>query len=1206
MATITTLRRVLLGIGLAVLPSLAQAADNKPTPEQLEFFEKKIRPVLVKQCYGCHSAKAKILRGGFRLDTRQTLLRGGETGPGLVPGKPARSLLLQALKYDELEMPPSGKLPAAVIADFERWIRIGAPDPRNQVIKSRPRKQINYAEARKFWAFVSPQKATPPVVKSDGPVDNAIDRFVLARLQARGLRPVKAADRRTLIRRVSFGLTGLPPTPDEVAAFVDDDQTGAFPRVVDRLLDSRHYGERWARHWLDVARYAEDQAHTFKARRYPHGHRYRDWVVRSLNADMPYDKFIRNQVAADLLGDPADRHDRLAALGFFAMGPVYYQDNGEKAKALADEWDDRVDTLTRGLLGMTVSCARCHDHKYDPFTVEDYYGLAGIFSSSQYRERPVVPPDVVSKKQQADQSVKDQQLVIDRYLDQQARLLRPDLVDRISDYVVGGWVLHNRRITNGKDKKLAEKVAKKLKLNQELVKRWEKYLFNRKRGARRPHLAGWFELIKGQDPGKNLADDKSQRQAVKTAGEAIARAVKARLPRRQELFARFGADVAFVKANDRARVRPGHVPLGNLFDDKAGTSLEAAIGSDRFKSVASANSLGVDRISAGWGNVAQISPGVRFHFIHIGSSSNKHGQIVNDAWNTDGGIRTIGRRAGSNLGRTEQGIGMHANALITFDLDEIRKAGLLSADQAFVFKVDRAGLNDDSFGVGVSSVHTAVVLSKPHSKPEVYDAIIAGYVNGRKQKVAENDKQYYFAGELPPPLKGDGKYASFNVPVPAEARFLTLVTTGADHPDDNPINSDHSVFSGARLEMTPVPAAILAKARKTTGSKSGDKATEKRDRADAVLLSEHLFDQGLLALPAAAAAGVLPKQAAAGLKQRRDRFEALKKTAAGIQIPVAHTLVETGGKDLHVYRAGDPTNLGAVAPRSFPAILTAGKRTAFQPKGSGRLELARSLTDPNNPLTARVIVNRVWAGHFGFGLVRTPSNFGSLGERPTHPGLLDWLAVGLVENGWSLKWLHRTILLSAAYGRAADFNEKNFSIDGDNRLLWRMNRRRLEVEPWRDAMLAVSGNLDRAFGGPSGNLDDVNNRRRTLYGSISRHKLNELLRLFDFPDPNITSDRRTTTTVPLQQLFVLNSGFMNKQAQALVKRLEKDVPEGGSERIRRAYQLLFARRPQAEEVTIGEEFLKQVGASAEKNDKLAPWLQYALALLGSNEFTYID
>ena len=1200
------MRRVLLVIGLVVLPNLAQAADKKPTPKQLEFFEKKIRPVLVKQCYSCHSAKSKILRGGFRLDTRQTLLRGGEIGPGLVPGKPAASLLLQALKYDELEMPPSGKLPAAVIADFERWIRMGAPDPRNQVVKSRPKKQIDYAAARKFWAFVPPRKTTPPMVNGDKPVHSSIDRFLLARLQAEGLRPVKAADRRTLIRRANFGLTGLPPTPEEVENFVNDDRPEAFARVVDRLLESKHFGERWARHWLDVARYAEDQAHTFKARRYPHGHRYRDWVVKAFNDDMPFDEFVRNQIAADLVGDPSDRHTRLAALGFFAMGPVYYQDNGEKAKALADEWDDRIDTLSRGLLGVTLSCARCHDHKYDPFTMEDYYGLAGIFSSSQYRERPVVSAEVAGAKRQADEQVKSQQLGIDRFLDQQARQLRPSLIDRIPDFVVAGWTLRNRRQATPKDKKLVAKVAKQLKLSQELIKRWEAYLYDRGKAAARPHLAGWFEMLGTQDSKKNLSGDKSLRQAVRRQGEAIAAIATAKLPGREALFKRFGANVAFVRDRDRAAVRPGQIPLGNLFDDKAGTSLDAALSSDRFKAVANANSLGIDRVAAGWGNVAQIASGIRFHFIQLGSDGNKFGTIANDAWNSDGGIRTRGKKSAANLRRTEQGIGMHANALVTFDLDEIRRAGLMPRDQKFVFKVDRAGINDDMLGNGVSSVFTAAILSKPHSKPEVYDAVIAGYVNGRRQKVEENDKEYYFAGPLPEPLKANGRFASFTIPVPAAAKFLTLVTTGAGQPDDNSINSDHAVFSGARLERDPLPASAVAKSggSKKTPSKAGEAG--KQDKADAVFLSELLYDQGLLAIPAADAAGLLPKAPGQELKQRRDRLGELKKAAGAIKIHIAHALTDSKGSDLKIYRAGDPTNLGDVAPRSFPAILTAGARQPFKSSGSGRLELARAITDSANPLTVRVIVNRIWAGHFGFGLVRTPSNFGALGERPTHPRLLDWLAVGLIENKWSLKWLHRTILLSAAYQRSADYSEANYTVDGDNRLLWRMNRRRLEVEPWRDAMLDVSGNLDRTFGGPSKNLNDAGNRRRTLYGFISRHKLNELLRLFDFPDPNITSARRTSTTVPLQQLFVINSDFMTRQARALAGRLEKDVPAGGSQRIRRAYQLLFSRPPEPKELAIGEEFLKTIESTTNDDGKLAAWTQYTLGLLGSNEFTYID
>ena len=1181
------------------------SAQQEADTAGVAFFEAKIRPVLVKHCYSCHSAEAKIVRGGLRLDTRQALLRGGDSGPGLVPRKPAASQLLSALRYDGLEMPPEGKLPASIIADFERWIRMGAPDPREAVLAPRPKKRINYQEAKKFWAFVPPVLVAPPALHAPYDVRNPIDRFVLARLQATGLKPVGSAARSTLIRRVTFGLTGLPPSPGDVDAFLEDDQPGAFTRVIDRLLGSRHYGERWARHWLDVARYGEDQAHTFKARRYPHGHRYRDWVVEALNADMSYDRFVQNQIAADLMGDSSNRFARLAALGFFAMGPVYYQDNGEKAKALADEWDDRVDTLSRGLLGLTLSCARCHDHKYDPITMEDYYGLAGIFASTQYQERPVVTPQVVQERRQADDRVKQHKLEMDRFLDAKARELRPSLVDRITDYVVAGWTLHNRRQSAPKDKKLSEKIARQLQLNEELIKRWEVYLYDRGKAASRPHLSNWFAWLASQAEAQDQSGEASLLEAVRQQGQAIQRAAVATLPRRQELFRRFGENVAFVGAGDRAVVAPGHVPLGNLFDDKSGTSLDAALVSDRFKAVATAASLGVDRVAAGWGNVAQIAAGIRFHFIHLGSDDRSYGAIANDAWDKEGGIRTRGRDAPPNLGRTEQGIGMHANALVTFDLDEIRRSGLLPADQKFVFKVDRAGINDDIFGSD-ASVHIAVILSKPHSKPEVYDAILAGYVNGRQQKVEENDKEYYFSGPLPQPLQADGKYAEFTIPVPPAARYLTLVTTGAGAPTANSINCDHSVLSGARLELDPLPAAALAAKGEPQQADQSASQRGAQDRIDAVLLSELLFDQGLLAVPASAAAGLLPEPVAAEWKARQAQQAKLKQRAGSIQILIAHALQDSGGADLQIYRSGDPANPGETAPRSFPAILTDGKRRPFESTGSGRLELARAITAPGNPLTARVIVNRVWAGHFGFGLVRTPSNFGALGERPTHPQLLDWLTVRFVEHDWSLKWLHRTILHSSTYQRSADFDQKNDAVDADNRLLWRMNRRRLEVEPWRDAMLAVSGNLDRALGGVSQNLDEATNRRRTLYGFVSRHKLNELLRLFDFPDPNITSDRRTSTTVPLQQLFVLNSDFMTRQARSLALHLVRDVPAGGVARIRRAYELLFARVPTTEELTVGVEFLEQVSRAGESGGNLSSWEQYALGLLASNEFTYID
>ena len=371
-----------------------QAKSEKLSSEQLEFFEAKIRPVLVKHCYECHSSSSQPAKGGLSLETREAMRRGGDSGPAVVPGELDESLIISAIRYDDFEMPPKGKLAGSVIKDFERWVEMGAPDPRVGEPVVAAAESIDYEAAAKFWAFQSPRKSTPPVTQNVTWARNEIDQFVLARLESNGIAPSRPASKRALIRRAYFGVIGLPPTPEEVEAFVKDESDDAYRKVVERLLQSKHYGERWGRHWLDVARYGEDQAHTFKARRYPLGYRYRDWVVQSLNDDLPYNKFLTYQIAADLVDEP-DQHKRLPALGVFALGPVYYQDNGEKAKALADEWDDRVDTLMRGVLGLTAACARCHDHKYDPISMEDYYGLAGIFASSQYQERPIVSADSV-------------------------------------------------------------------------------------------------------------------------------------------------------------------------------------------------------------------------------------------------------------------------------------------------------------------------------------------------------------------------------------------------------------------------------------------------------------------------------------------------------------------------------------------------------------------------------------------------------------------------------------------------------------------------------------------------------------------------------------------------------------------------------------------------------------------------------------------
>ncbi len=1183
----------------ALVAAVPISADDGLTAEQTEFFESKIRPVLASHCYECHSGDTAIPKGGLRLDLRETTLAGGDSGPAVVAGQPAESPLLHALRYESFEMPPKGKLPDTVIADFERWIQMGAPDPRTEVAAKKAA-GINYQKGLEFWAFKSPVRVPLPDVANSAWARNEIDHFVLSELEKRGLKPAIEADRRTLIRRLYFDLVGLPPEPEAIDSFVNDTSSDAYEKVIDGLLASPHYGERWGRYWLDLARFAEDQAHTFQARMYPQGYLYRDWVVRALNDDMPYDQFLRLQIAGDQIDLP-ESHRHRAALGLFALGPVYYQDNGEQEKAQADEWDDRIDTLMRGTQAMTVSCARCHDHKFDPISTADFYALAGIFASSEYREMPAVPEETVAARATADRAVQAKQLEIDTLFATQAPAARQKLTSSIPVYMQAAWTAFQSKDSD--KKKVSEKIAGDNKLNHELLQRWVAWLSDDAgsgaNGNERRYLMEWHAFRKSHSEASRSADDASLQ--VTQIGERLRARAESLLPQRESLRKQFGDNFAFVSAEDRMVVAPGVIPLGNLFDDKKGALLTSALASDPFRSTATSASLGVDRVLHGWGGTAEIAAGVRFDFRSIGSDSRRHGDVTNDGWSSEGGIQTLGKSCSASIGRTEQGIGMHANALITFDLDEIRRSGLIPASQSMVFRVDKAGINDDSFGAG-SSVHFAVVVSKPQSKTSEFDSIIAAYLDGKPATIEENDAVYSFSGEMPPAIVPDGRFVAFEVSIPPEARSITIATTGAQISEtENTISSDHAVLSNARLTWD-VSAEELASSETVQPLDSLSESERQLLQSAALFLSELFDDRGVLGLAPDQIEPLLEGEPARSLAEMKTRLEELRKESATINIPMAHALAEGTFRDIKIYLAGDPKKKGDVAPRAFPAIFTSGERQPFQPSGSGRLELANAIASPGNPLTARVIANRVWAGHFGFGLVRTLSNFGQLGERPSHPELLDSLAVSLIESGWSLKALHRQILLSATYRQSSSGDEANQTVDPENRLLWKMNRRRLEVEPWRDAVLCVSGRLNREIGGASSELNGQH-ERRTLYGYVSRHRLNDLLRLFDFPDPNITAGERSVTTVPLQQLFVLNSDFMIVQAKALAARLSREA-ESDADRINRLFQLLYGRLPTDEERRVSVVFLQE--PSAEAGDSLSPLEQYCLAMLGTNEFAYVD
>ena len=407
-------RRMMLLVIAALLSGLSHTVIAEDTPNAAgssdEFFERKVRPLLVQHCFSCHARGQK--KGGLSLANRAGLLAGGESGAVVALGKPTESLLVTAVEQTgDVQMPPNSKLSKDEVAILRKWVELSAPWPESATKDGGGIRTAGVitAEDRQFWSFRPVRTIERPTVSNATWPRRPLDHFALAQLEATGLKPVAEADRRTLIRRATLDLIGLPPTPEEVEAFIADGHPQAYERLIDHLLQSPHYGERWARHWLDVARYGEDQAHTFAARAYPSGFRYRDWVVNSFNNDLPYDRFIVEQIAGDLLpdADENERLKRLPALGFFALGPVYYADAGCAGKAVADEVDDRIDTLTRGFLGLTVSCARCHDHKFDPISTQDYYALAGVFASTQYREAPLAASDVVKLYDERANALKD-------------------------------------------------------------------------------------------------------------------------------------------------------------------------------------------------------------------------------------------------------------------------------------------------------------------------------------------------------------------------------------------------------------------------------------------------------------------------------------------------------------------------------------------------------------------------------------------------------------------------------------------------------------------------------------------------------------------------------------------------------------------------------------------------------------------------------
>jgi hypothetical protein len=911
MRTQTRMRRLtaiaVAGLLVCCAGSLVRAAvPPPPTKEGIDFFEKNIRPVLTDRCYECHSQAKKKIKGKLRLDDYPSMLKGGESGkPAVVPGDPDASLLITSILYtdkdtadhDALLMPPPKngkpkKLPDDVIAKFREWIKMGAPYPAGAPKAEAP-------ASKPHWAFVPPQEPQVPAVQAASWVKNTIDNFVLAKLEGKNLHPSNPADKRTLIRRATYDLTGLPPTEQEAQAFEADTSSNAFEKVVDRLLASPRYGERWGRYWLDVARYSDTKGYVFEEeRRYPYSYTYRDWVIRSFNEDLPYDQFLIQQIAADKLDLKEDKR-ALAAEGFLTLGRRFLNQT-------PDIIDDRIDVVCRGTMALTVGCARCHNHKFDPILQSDYYALYAVFNNSH---EPKDPPMIGEPEQspaftEFKAELARKEAAADSYA-------QTTLAEHLAALRTPEQIANNLLAAQFEGTPLEPKYASAIGVTPRNAKHWRRFL-----GTRAMAHDGVF---------------------------AAWRLYAALAP---EDFAAKAADVtAKIKAGEKGQFNPLVV---KAFEDVPASLNEVAT---------------------------------------------RYGKLF------------------------------------------------ASAD-----------------------------------------------------------------GAAPNPDKD------------VEALRLVLRTEGA--PTDLTIDQVGEVFTVQEIQH---------------------------------------------------------------LRTLRREIEAFKATSPAAP-PRAMALEDNPTvSEQHVFLRGKPENPGELVKPHFLSLLSSEDSKPFT-DGSGRLQLARDIASKDNPLTARVIVNRIWLHHFGQGLVRTPSDFGTRSDPPTHPELLDWLALRFVDGGWSIKKLQKQIMLSATYQQGSEANPEYLKADPDNLYLSHFNRLRLDWESTRDSLLYAAGRLDETMGGRPVEIMDSN--RRTVYGFIDRQNLPGVFRAFDFATPDATSPQRFTTTVPQQALFLMNSPFVVQEAEALVQRPEVANQTDPAQRVAQLYRILYQRMPTPDELALAGQF---IGSDANSDHNTVAW-----------------
>jgi hypothetical protein len=1002
---------------IGVLGAAMMVPGNAAAEDGRAFFESKIRPVLVEHCYQCHSAKAEKVKGGLRLDSRDAARAGGDNGPAVVPGRPEESLLLQALTHtdDFLRMPPKGKLPDPVLADFRRWIELGAPDPRDGSAASLAEDDL---AQRDWWSLRPISLPTIPATDVPSWALTPIDAFILAKQLGAGLSPAPDADRRTLIRRITFDLTGLPPTPDEIDTFLGDTSPDAYERLVDRLLDSPHYGERWARHWMDAVHFAETHGHD-QDRIREHAWPYRDYLIESFNRDTPYARFIQEQVAADVLFP--DEPARAVALGMLAAGPWdesslrdIREDSIDREIGRYLDRDDMISTVMSTFVSSTVHCARCHDHKFDPISQEDYYSLQAVFAGTDRGNRPYDTDPAVHRRREA--IAMQRRALRERDPAALAALLDPEF--------------------------------------QSEVTAWETALI-----ASQP---GWVVL---EPEGAQSASGANLR--IQTDGSI--RSEGARPPTdtytittRTDLRGITAIRLELLPDEQLPNRGPGRNDNGNLHLTEFRLEASPALDPEAPPRRVPVTTARADFDQEGWG---------------ISGAVDGDGQT---AW----GIYPEVGRPHEGVFELAEDLGHFGGTVLTIHLDQTHPAGHL---------IGRLRL----------SVSTAPRPVRPHVIPPAIVRLM----------------------DIPHDLRTDD-----------QRRELAELY---------------------RVETLNRQAALLPPPR----------------------------------LVYAGASDFVPDNSHKPAK---------------------------GPRAVHVLQRGDiHQKLAEAQPGTLACLDGLPSRFVFDDpsaEGPRRAALARWLTDPNNPLLWRSIVNRVWHHHFGRGIVETPNDFGRMGALPTHPELLEWLAATFRDSGGSLKALHRLIVTSRVYRQSSGMDPAASEIDADNRLLARMNRTRLDAEQVRDAVLSVCGRLDRTMGGPSVrqfglrpgvhvtpvvdyseyDWNSPGSGRRAVYRFLFRTLPDPFLDSFDAADASQLTAARNVSVTPLQALALLNDPFMVWASEQFARRLESQATDRVAQ-LRAAYLLAFGRHASEPEIELWAAYAGRHGLP-----------NACRMLLNSNEFLFID